>query len=285
MRDISPTLHELMRNVLASMPDAVLSHESAAFLYGLSDDEPSDLHVAVPHGSERHIMKGVVLHQSLVPERREYQGLPLLTPARTAVVYAASIRNPLDAAGVLYKAVHELGMDTQDLLRHAAMSPRGGRGAVARAARELAAGARSVPEGVIWTACLEIGLPMPELNVPLKAGQHTLFPDCHFRQHKVVVEVDGREYHTTPTQIRHDAERQRRLEALGLTVIRFPASHVLYRADHVMETIMLSLGEERPLHAWARRYMTALARAGVIELSSTRRYRRRTSQLRGAAAA
>lgn len=135
---------------------------------------------------------------------------------------------------------------------------------VSRAARELAAGARSVPEGIIWTACWELGLPVPALNVPVTASGRRFHPDCLFEEHKLIIEIDGREYHSTPEQIRADAQRQILLEGAGYKVIRFSAAHVLYRTPEVMAHIMLALGEQRPIHAWRKRCEDALIRGGAL---------------------
>lgn len=43
---------------------------------------------------------------------------------------------------------------------------------------------------------------------------------------KVGFEVDGRDYHSSPEQIKKDRERQKRVEAEGWEIIRIPASAV-----------------------------------------------------------
>ena len=274
MRDIPSATRELMREVLTRMPGAVVSHQSAAHIYGLTDAEPEALHIAIPHGSSRYRLPGVVLHQSLVPEATLHQEIPVLALSRTAVVCAADILNPHDAAGLLYRAAFEFGVKADDLLKHAALAPRGGRGAVSRAARELAAGARSVPEGVIWTACWEVGLPVPRLNAHLRSGARTYFADCLFEEQRLVLEIDGQEHHSDADQLARDAERQARIEALGLTVLRFPAARVLYQPATVLSEIMWRLGEFRPLNAWQRRYEGPLIRCGALpERKRARRHR------------
>lgn len=264
MRTITSTRRELFAKASELMPKVVISHDTAAYLHGLINEEPELLHLCIPHGGNRHKLTGAVVHQSLVPEVVEFGDLPVLSLPRTAVVFGASIVNPWDAAGVLYRAVHDLGASPNDLLRHAAMSPRGGRGMVSRAARELAAGARSVPEGVIWTACWELGLPVPALNVAIRVAGRRFHPDCLFQEMRLVVEIDGREYHSTPEQIAADAQRQALLEAAGYTVMRFAASNVLYRPAEVMSQIMMALGQQRPIHAWRKRCEDALVKCGAL---------------------
>jgi predicted transcriptional regulator of viral defense system len=72
-------------------PDAVISHESALYLYGLSDVLPSDIHVIMPRtGSRRRT--GIRLHTNrLNPgEVTHREGLRVTSAARTIVDVAVS---------------------------------------------------------------------------------------------------------------------------------------------------------------------------------------------------
>ena len=65
---------------------AVLSHESALALYGLTDLLPAEIHLTVPRTGSRRL-PGVRFHTArLRPEEVTWrQGLPVTTPARTIV--------------------------------------------------------------------------------------------------------------------------------------------------------------------------------------------------------
>ena len=71
---------------LAAGEKAVLSHESALLLYGLTDLLPDEIHLTVPRTASRR-MKGVRLHTArLRPEEVTWrQGLPVTTLPRTLV--------------------------------------------------------------------------------------------------------------------------------------------------------------------------------------------------------
>jgi hypothetical protein len=76
---------QLWAALLRAGPDAVLSHQSAAELYGLLDDHWPVIHVTVPHVSNparRGAIFGVVVHRSRLIARRRH---PVLTPPRTRV--------------------------------------------------------------------------------------------------------------------------------------------------------------------------------------------------------
>lgn len=76
---------ELWGALLRAGPDAVLSHQTAAEVWGLVDGASPVIHVTVPHGScpgRRARIAGVVIHRSRSLERIRH---PALTPPRTRV--------------------------------------------------------------------------------------------------------------------------------------------------------------------------------------------------------
>jgi hypothetical protein len=82
----TPTrLAELWAALLRAGPDAVLSHQSAAELYGLLDGRSPAIHVTVPHESNparRGEISGIVIHRSRLISLTRH---PVLTPPRTRV--------------------------------------------------------------------------------------------------------------------------------------------------------------------------------------------------------
>jgi very-short-patch-repair endonuclease len=148
----------------------------------------------------------------------------------------------------------------------ALITARAGRAAVVRAARELQAAARSVPEGVLWTACHEVGLPTPTLNAPITTVRGIRWADAYWEDCQLVAEIDGREHHSKESDLINDRRRQELLEDLGLTVLRFPASTVLYRPELVLIELMPRLGVHVSLAAWMRQ-QARLARRFSLETS------------------
>lgn len=76
---------ELWAALLRAGPDAVLSHQTAAELYGLLDNPSPVIHVTVPHETNparRGKIPGVVVHRSRSISRTRH---PALTPPRTRV--------------------------------------------------------------------------------------------------------------------------------------------------------------------------------------------------------
>jgi predicted transcriptional regulator of viral defense system len=76
---------------LEAGPGAVLSHDSALALYGLSDLLPAQVHLTVPRTASRR-RRGIRLHtKRLSPQEvTRYEGLPVTTVQRTLVDVSAA---------------------------------------------------------------------------------------------------------------------------------------------------------------------------------------------------
>ncbi|MFN8114418.1 MAG: DUF559 domain-containing protein, partial [Solirubrobacterales bacterium] len=67
-------------------------------------------------------------------------------------------------------------------------------------------------------------------------------PDMLWREHRLIVEIDGRDAHSTPAQLAADARRQAELEARGFAVLRFTAAVVRDRPGQVAAAVRQRLG-------------------------------------------
>lgn len=76
----------------AGIPQAVVSHETALALHGLSDANPARIHLSVPPGFRRQLPDGVELHRAMLgpDDWEERDGFRITTPLRTLVDVAAS---------------------------------------------------------------------------------------------------------------------------------------------------------------------------------------------------
>ena len=73
-------------------PQAVVSHETALRLYGLSDLMPEKVHLSVPRGFRKRSPRGVVLHKQDLAEEdvEECNGFRVTTPLKTILDVASS---------------------------------------------------------------------------------------------------------------------------------------------------------------------------------------------------
>ena len=74
------------------VPQAVVSHETALRLHGLSDLMPEKVHLSVPKGFRKPPLKGVVLHKTDLADGdvKAWDGFAVTTPLRTVLDVARS---------------------------------------------------------------------------------------------------------------------------------------------------------------------------------------------------
>jgi predicted transcriptional regulator of viral defense system len=113
---------------LRAGPDAVISHDSALAVYGLSDHLPSRTHLIVPRTASRR-RTGVRLHthQLKRSEITHREGLPLTTVPRTLADISAGGLAEEQVVQAIQEALQR-GLTTAKELRQYA-GKRGGRGA------------------------------------------------------------------------------------------------------------------------------------------------------------
>jgi very-short-patch-repair endonuclease len=217
-----------MAAVLASGEGAVLSHLSAAELWGIrrpslrlsgggGSDEPDPVHVTVPGTAGRRRRKRIVLHRSstlTATDRTRRDGIPTTTPARTL----ADIR-PLLSPAQFNAAVREaefLRLPVGDPFaagRVVAHQPAAGRAN----SRDPSARTRTELENRMLALCRRHRLPQPEVNVRLDRYE----VDFLWRNARLVVEVDGWDAHRTRSAFEEDRARDAHLAVLGYEVVRF----------------------------------------------------------------
>jgi very-short-patch-repair endonuclease len=96
------------------------------------------------------------------------------------------------------------------------------------------------PERILWRF-----LRNEQLGVKFRR-QHPIGPyiaDFYTRDAGLVVEVDGADSHGSPEQAAYDAERDRFMQNLGLTILRIPARDVLRQTQSVLSLIMTYTAE------------------------------------------
>lgn len=221
-----------MAAVLAGGPGAVLSHTSAAALWGIHPESSAPIEVAVPVTSGRRC-PGVRIHRrerlspSVVTCR---QGIPVTNVVLTLIDLACS----LDRAQ-LERAVNEA--DRLDLIDpsalRAALDAYAGRPGVARL-RELLDRRTfrltdSDLERLFLPLAAQAGLSLPLTRQRLNGFRVDFFwPDL-----RLVVETDGLRYHRTPSQQARDQVRDQAHIAAGFTPIRFTHEQVRYEEEYV----------------------------------------------------
>ena len=228
--------------VLSCGREAVLSHGSAAALWGFRDGDGQGLHVIAPNRRGRS-PQGLVAHRDgwlPPPDRTIYQGSPGTTVARTLLDLAA-VLPPWELRRAMGEA-EAMRLVDHSQLRNQIRRGRGRRG-VARLRLLMDEihpqneRSRSELERMFLHICLEVGLPQPEVNVPLQVGNKRYKPDFLWRAQRLILEADSRRFHDTDTAFVNDRRREQRLQLAGWRVSRCTWEQVEFEPRTLAETV------------------------------------------------
>jgi hypothetical protein len=104
---------------------------------------------------------------------------------------------------------------------------------------------RSELEHRFLELCRHAGLPEPETNVTLHAGGRAYEVDCLWREHRLVVELDGAAAHDTARAFEKDRERDAALIAGGFRPLRYTWRRIAQQPETVTSEVRVTLGIER----------------------------------------
>lgn len=212
-----------MAAVLAAGPGAVLSHRSAAALWGLRPFGHRRPEVtAVPR---RRAGPGVRVHHTRLSEDEvtEQEGIPVTTVSRTLLDLAAVLpRRQLERA--LHEAeVRRLG-DMVSLDQLLARHPRRRGTAMLRSILVSNRIGENVTRSDLEERFLAFldgaGLPRPEFNALVEIAGLPIECDCVWRAQRLIVELDGHAFHAPRTAFEADRARDRALQVAGWRVVR-----------------------------------------------------------------
>ena len=236
-----------MAAVLASGPDAVLSHWSAAALWMIRPNSRTGIDVTVPHRSRSSDL--IRRHISQVPadERTIEEGIPVTTVPRTILDLAAT--EPTDLVENLLRESEFLQLSDRLSLPDLIERYPGRRGIrkVSLALERL----REDPPGRRRTALEERfapflrqhRLPLPRFNDWILLRDKRFQVDCHWPDLRQIVELDGWDGHSTRTAFREDRARDRRLAAAGYPVTRLTWNQLDDEPAEIAADLRLLLSE------------------------------------------
>lgn len=201
--------------VMACGPGAALSHRSALALWDLA---PWPWTMAVIAAS-MHARPGIALHRStrlLGRDFRRENGIRVTSPARTLLDCAPRMKpKPLTRAVNDARRSGLLTLeDLADVVERFPLHP--GAPLLGPHAGAEHNPTRSTFEDDFLPFCKRFGLPTPQLNVTV-AGYEV---DAFFPDEKVIVELDGWEFHSNKGAFEDDRERDAATLAVGCVTIR-----------------------------------------------------------------
>jgi hypothetical protein len=203
-----------------AIPNAVLSHRSAAELWELLRPQGGIPHLTVPYPASavKRLNLRITRSRTLAAERTlSKHGIPVTSPARTLrdlarVATPAEVRRATRAAeklGLPLDADHIPGKTESDLEDH------------------------------FLALCRKYGIPAPECQAQI--GRHRV--DFHWPDHDLVIETDGYLYHRGRRAMRDDNDRDIELELLGLRVVRVDDSRIDEDPAGLARDVLGLLGE------------------------------------------
>ena len=228
----------------------VLSHRSAAALWGIRPTAAAKVDVTVSHTSGVRSTSAIAVHR---PRRAiqatTHEGIPVTTPGQTLA----------DLAMALPRRQLEKAAEMAEALRLHVRIPAGHPGAKRlqeATAHDLTHTTRSPLEDAFLELCDAHGIPRPLVNTVVEGYE----VDFCWPEQRLIVETDGHAHHGTRAAFERDRARDARLTALGWRVMRFTERQVRTEARSVAVVVIaaraalepgdrtLALGQRPALH-------------------------------------
>ena len=214
-------------------PDAVLIHEAAAAASFWPTIAVPVVRCAVRH--ERAPQAGYLFSQRRIPSELIWTrgSLRLTSPALTALDLCESV-----GGGAIDQALRT--RSTTLALMHAALDLTKGRAGNPRR-QELLLDSRDEPwseaERQFHRLLRAARITGWEANRPVRINDLNVYPDVVLRRHRLVIEIDGREFHSDPEVFESDRRRQNLLVLNGWRVLRITWRMITGDPDQVIAMV------------------------------------------------
>ena len=224
--------------LLHAGPGALLSHHTAAWWWGLLDREPDVIDISAP--GRRRSLDRVRVHHPHELDGTRWRRLPITTVSRTLRDLAAE-----SSIEQLRRALAQA--DYRRLLNIDEVAAACGQGCHGTARLRAAlqrhepriAMTRSELERRFLALCERAGLPLPEVNAVVEGWT----VDALWRAERVVVELDGRDNHSSPGQLERDRRKDLQLRAAAYVVLRYTWAQVALEAPAVTSDVRTILSQ------------------------------------------
>jgi predicted transcriptional regulator of viral defense system len=212
-----------MAAVLIAPASAVLSHRSAAALWGIRHSDRADVEITVPRAIRER--RAIDAHTATLPadEVTTHNGIPVTTPPRTLLDLAA-VLTPTQLERAINEAESRRLGDPLPLAALVARYPRRRGVPAIRRLLDAQQVGRHITRSELEIQFLAVldahGIPRPQTNARVHLRETSPEIDCLWPAHKVTVELDSYDNHTTRAAFERDRARDRALQAAGYRVLR-----------------------------------------------------------------
>jgi hypothetical protein len=223
---------EWMAAVLTCGEGAVLSHDSAAALWGIREQRRGPIHISIPSLRDPR-RRGLRVHRRKAIEATAREGIPVTSPRQTVIDLAPGLtERQLER---LIDEVDKLDLvHPEELLTSAAKSGGvGGSRVRALLDKRTFLLTDSDLERRFIPLAEAAGLPAPMTQV--RVNGHRV--DFYFDDLALVVETDGGRYHRTPSEQRRDRVRDQAHAVAGTRSIRFTHDQIAHESSYVAEVL------------------------------------------------
>lgn len=234
MRADAPAPLELIARTLCDtiLPGAVISHQTAAELYGwpvpqrLSYADAGLLHCRLPPADRRSAGRSVHVHRRLVGPESRWARMPVSPPLEVLCDVAGAFGR-IELVACIESAIGPYcpgpTLTLPQLVEQlAAASPQKGIAAVRAALPLVRENVESPKETVVRLMLIDAGFLEPAINVPIWTPGAT-FPfrlDLAYPEQKIAIEYDGDWHRTDQRRFQLDRRKDDVLHELGWRVVR-----------------------------------------------------------------
>lgn len=238
-----PTYERSLMAATLAEPWAVVSHRSAAVVHGLADFRPGRPEITVRAGAHARGRLAIV-HRGVDVRTTKIAGIPVSTVAQTFVDLSQVVGADRLRRALAQKADVAPGMldDVRDL--YCELAPRGGRNLRALRAALERLGAGDLPdesalEQVLRAVIDGPGIPPVRWQAPFpgrSSGAQRV--DGLIPEWRLIIEGDGRAWHTRTEDFERDRRRDAEAAAAGLLTLRFTWHQLTNEADWVRDVVV-----------------------------------------------
>jgi very-short-patch-repair endonuclease len=235
--------------------DAVVSHQSAAYLHKISlvGRQASAVHLTRPLGAGWRGATGIRQHCAGLPAEHvtQHLGMSVTSAARTTIDLARTL--PFRAGVVAADSALHQRLTTKDELQSVLCVCSRWQGAAIAAAVISFADKRSESplESIARVVFRDCGLPAPKLQALIGTADDVARVDFFWDQFRTIVEVDGAVKYADPMRARAQLERDSWLRSLGYEVVHFTWDEITTMPEYVATRIREAF-RRGPLLAAAR---------------------------------
>jgi hypothetical protein len=243
------TLQQEMAALLYAGPGSVITGPAALRSHHIRTELTEFVDVLVPSTRQRRDTNFVRLHRTSRMPGRIWEAGPVryVMPARAVADAVHAMTSLRDVRAVVADAVQRDTCAIKTLAAELGQGSAKGSALFREALADVADGIRSAAEGDLRDLLARSGLPMPLFN-PWLYDEHGNFvarPDAWWPELGIAVEVDSKQWHTSPEDHAKTLARGRRMARYQIVVLRFAPRQIRTQPAEVINDIKAALDGAR----------------------------------------